>query len=100
MWLKIAVEIGKTTGKVYTADQVDNKWKGLKKTYKNIKDSNNKSGNKANKWEFFYAMDCFMSKKPEVAPLAVCSSSGGLKVNEGKYSYIIKPLIITFVICK
>jgi hypothetical protein len=36
VWLKIASEITKLSGKKYTHEQVDNKWKGLKKTKKKM----------------------------------------------------------------
>lgn len=82
VWLKIAKEMETITHKKFTQDQVDNKWKGLKKTYKKIKDHNNKSGNESKKWQFFNAMDSFMGKKPEVEPVATCSSdSSTVRIN-------------------
>lgn len=45
VWLKIANELSNMTKKVFTVEQCDAKWKGLKRTYKNIKDHINKSGN-------------------------------------------------------
>jgi hypothetical protein len=84
VWLKIAGKITKLSGKKYTHEQVDNKWKGLKKTYKKIKDHNAQTGNDLKKWEFFYAIDSFMGNKPEISPPATCSTTKGLTVNNGK----------------
>jgi hypothetical protein len=42
------------------------------------------TGNAPQKWEFFHVMDSFMQKKPEVTPVAVCSSTTGVHVNAGK----------------
>lgn len=81
VWIKISSEITKLTGKKYTNEQVDNKWKGLKKTYKKIKDHNNHTGNGRKTWEFYKAIDSFMGNKPEITPFATCSSNSGLKVN-------------------
>lgn len=57
--------------------------KAKKKTYKKIKDSNNKTGNSISKWEFFNAMDNMLGKKTEVEPVAVCNSTTRKKVREG-----------------
>lgn len=81
--MKIATELTSISGKEFTVDQVENKWKGLKKTYKKIKDHNNKSGNNRRNWEYLHIMDNFMSRRPEITPPAVCSSSEGLKINQG-----------------
>lgn len=81
LWMKIATEINKVTTQKYTPEQIDSKWKGLKRTYKKIKDHNNRTGNNAKKWDFFAAIDAFMGKKPEIQPIAVCSSSQGLKIH-------------------
>lgn len=80
VWMKIATQLTKTTGKKITPEQVDNKWKGFKKTYKKIKDHNNTSGSDRKQWEFFNAMDDLLGKKPEITPVAVCSSSAGLSI--------------------
>lgn len=79
----------KVVGPIYTPEQLDNKWKGLKKIYKKIKDQNNSSGHNAVKWSYFNAMDNFLGKRPEVTPPATCSSSSGLIITEGKTTYII-----------
>ncbi|KAL1492919.1 hypothetical protein ABEB36_011085 [Hypothenemus hampei] len=63
-----------------THEQIDNKWKGLKKTYKKIKDENKRSGNAPLKWEFFNVMDSFMKKRPEIIPLATCDTVEGLQL--------------------
>jgi hypothetical protein len=44
VWLKIAGEITKLSTKKHTHEQVDNKWKGLKK-HKKIRDHNAHTGN-------------------------------------------------------
>ncbi|CAG9773217.1 unnamed protein product [Ceutorhynchus assimilis] len=74
VWLKIAKALSDMTNKKFTAEQCDTKWKGLKRTYKTIKDHNNKSGNDRRIWEFFAAIDSFLSKKPEIEPLSICST--------------------------
>ncbi|CAH1110697.1 unnamed protein product [Psylliodes chrysocephalus] len=80
--MNIAADLSKTLKYTISADQCDSKWKGLKKTYKKIKDLNNTTGNKPKKWEFYYVMDNLLGNKPEVIPQAVCSSSEGLIINK------------------
>lgn len=83
VWLKISEELSSITKKTCTWDQVENKWKGLKKTYKKVKDHNSKSGNEKRTWEFFKVIDDFMAKRPEIVPPAVCNSTDGLQINDG-----------------
>lgn len=63
-----------------TPQQIDTKWRGLKKTFKKINDHNNKSGNDRKYWEYFSIMENIIGKKPEVNPFAIYDSSEGLKV--------------------
>ncbi|KYN19397.1 PREDICTED: uncharacterized protein LOC108761579 [Trachymyrmex cornetzi] len=51
------------------------KFQTLKRTYKQIKDHNNKSGNSRKTWEYFDAMDAFCGTKPWVEPTAVAGSN-------------------------
>ncbi|CAD6217088.1 GSCOCG00004664001-RA-CDS [Cotesia congregata] len=51
----------------------------MKKTYKKIKDHNNKSGNSAKHWPYLTLMDDLMGDKPFISPLATCSSTGKKK---------------------
>ncbi|KAK9873259.1 hypothetical protein WA026_021748 [Henosepilachna vigintioctopunctata] len=46
---------------------------GMTKTYRKIKDHNNKSGNSANHWPYLTLMDDLMADKPSITPVAVCS---------------------------
>ena len=54
------------------------KWKGLLKTYKDIPRHNNTSGNEKNHWEFFCTLHNILHKRPEITPVATCSSYKGL----------------------
>ncbi|XP_018405844.1 PREDICTED: uncharacterized protein LOC108782162 [Cyphomyrmex costatus] len=58
------------------------KLRSLKKTYKSIKDHNNKSGNDRKSWQFFEIMDEIFSKKAWCVPVAIASSSGLSKTHE------------------
>ncbi|KAL1496972.1 hypothetical protein ABEB36_008013 [Hypothenemus hampei] len=82
VWIIIAEKISSITKKKFTHEQVDNKWKGMKKTFKRIKDENNRSGNSPVKWEFFNAMDSFMRKRPEITPIATCDTKEGLQLKQ------------------
>ncbi|KAL1510082.1 hypothetical protein ABEB36_004737 [Hypothenemus hampei] len=70
------------TKKRFTHEQVDNKWKGMKTTYKNIKDENKLTGNSPAKWESFNAMDSFMKKRSEIIPLVTCDTIEGLQFKQ------------------
>ncbi|EFN87712.1 hypothetical protein EAI_12063, partial [Harpegnathos saltator] len=61
IWMDIASEMNKAKYNV-TAIQCQNKMSGLKRTYKNISDSNNKSGNHASSWAFYSVMDSIFGK--------------------------------------
>lgn len=60
-----------------TWEQVENKWKGLRRTYKKIKDNNNSTGRAHQSWEFFDKMDEIFSRRPETNPISRASSSRG-----------------------
>ncbi|KAL1488691.1 hypothetical protein ABEB36_014490 [Hypothenemus hampei] len=80
IWFLIAEKMSLILNKRITYEQIDNKWKGLKKTYKKIKYENKRFGNAPLKWEFFNAMDSFMRKRPEIIPLATCDTVEGLQL--------------------
>ncbi|XP_071652596.1 uncharacterized protein [Temnothorax longispinosus] len=48
----------------------------MKRTYKSIKDHNNKSGNDKRSWKYFELMDNLLGKKPSMRPLSTISSTG------------------------
>ncbi|CAG9771528.1 unnamed protein product [Ceutorhynchus assimilis] len=79
VWLKVA-ECCKHLHKTLNAKHCETKWKSLIRTYKNILLSNNTSGQKKRYWEFFDVMHAIMFKKPEITPVATCSSLRGLRV--------------------
>lgn len=58
-----------------TGPQCLSKFSGLKRTYKNIKDHNNKSGNGLKTWPYFNLMDSLIGSKPYMSPVATASSS-------------------------
>jgi len=59
-----------------TAAQCQNKMSGLKRTYKNISDSNKKSGNHASSWAFYSVMESIFGKKAWLKPASIASSGG------------------------
>lgn len=75
IWTDIANEMKEASYNV-TAAQCQNKMSGLKRTYKNICDSNKKSGNFASSWAFYSAMDSLFGKKAWVEPVSTASSDG------------------------
>ncbi|KYN06787.1 hypothetical protein ALC62_02268 [Cyphomyrmex costatus] len=79
-WEKIS-KILKCKGHI-TRPMCAAKLKSLKKTYKSVKDHNNKSGNDRKSWQFFEIMDEIFSKKAWCAPVAIASSSGLSKTHE------------------
>lgn len=84
VWQKIADEIHQTTSFKYTPTQVDTKWKRLVRSYKDIIIHNRTTGKNRKDWKFFDLMHEILYQRPEVTPVATCSSSGGLKVNKEK----------------
>ncbi|XP_011859015.1 PREDICTED: uncharacterized protein LOC105556529 [Vollenhovia emeryi] len=75
IWADIANELKEANYNV-TAAQCQNKMSGLKRTYKNISDSNKKSGNFASSWAFYSAMDSIFGKKAWLEPVSTASSDG------------------------
>lgn len=84
IWEKVARNC-QSFNKSITAKQCETKWKTLKRTYKTILLAKKTSGEKKRYWEYFDAMHEIMFRKPEITPVATCSSSGGLKVANGMY---------------
>lgn len=82
IWQKISTEISEQTGVTYTAVQVDTKWKGLVKTYKEILKHNKTTGKNRKEWKYFEVMNRMLYKRPEITPVATCSSTSGLVVRE------------------
>ncbi|XP_018376744.1 PREDICTED: uncharacterized protein LOC108769976 [Trachymyrmex cornetzi] len=64
----------KTANYNVTAVQCQNKMSGLKRTYKNISDSNKKSGNHSSSWTFYSAIYSIFGEKAWVGPLSIASS--------------------------
>ena len=52
VWVEISKEMA-SKGWIFTPNQIDNKFKGLKRTYKTIKDNNSKTGRARKSWEYF-----------------------------------------------
>ncbi|KAJ8915717.1 hypothetical protein NQ315_000651 [Exocentrus adspersus] len=84
VWKKICNRLEKEMKVTVSPQQCDTKWKGLVETYKNVKKHNDTSGNNKKDWPYFELMDIALNKKPEINPVATCSSSSGLKHNEEK----------------
>jgi len=59
-----------------TGPQCLSKFSGFKRTYKSIKDHNNKSGNGPRTWTYFNTMDSVIGSKPYMQPIATISSTG------------------------
>ncbi|XP_026826272.1 uncharacterized protein LOC113562132 [Ooceraea biroi] len=85
VWVKISKILQEKFGCSVTWQQCDTKWKGLLKMYKDIKEHNSTSGrfDKGRKrWEYFEVMNNILHNVPEITPVATCSSSKGLIINE------------------
>ncbi|XP_063923782.1 uncharacterized protein LOC135137931 [Zophobas morio] len=67
VWGQIAAEMQSHSYHV-TIEQVENKWKNLKKQYKKIVDHNNSSGRDRADWPYFSAMDKLFGQRPEIKP--------------------------------
>ncbi|CAL1688733.1 unnamed protein product [Lasius platythorax] len=77
IWTEIATEINtKNLLLNVTGLQCATKVSGLKRTYKNIKDQNKKSGNCRSSWAFFSVMDSIFGEKAYIEPVAIASSEG------------------------
>ncbi|KAL1488474.1 hypothetical protein ABEB36_014944 [Hypothenemus hampei] len=82
VWKKICEKINNKHQTTWTPIQVDSKWKGLKRTYHEVKRHNNTSGNNIRKWNFFDKINDVLFNKPEINPPATCSSFKGLVVRD------------------
>ncbi|XP_028048045.1 uncharacterized protein LOC105834690 [Monomorium pharaonis] len=75
IWTEIASEMKEAKYNI-TAAQCHNKMSGLKRTYKNISNSNKKSGNHASSWAFYSVMNSMFGQKTWIEPVAIASSDG------------------------
>ncbi|XP_074108697.1 uncharacterized protein LOC141533612 [Cotesia typhae] len=75
LWKNVSDQLN-TYGHKITGPQCQSKFSGLKRTYKKIKDHNNKSGNSAKTWPYFTLMDDLLGAKPNITPTATCSLTG------------------------
>lgn len=74
-WEAISL-ILKQKGHDVTGPQCMSKFNGLKKTFKSVKDHNNKSGNGTKSWPYFDLLDGLIGAKPFMNPVATVSSTG------------------------
>lgn len=81
IWIKIASQVNEHYRTTLTWQQCETNWKGLTKIYREIIDHNKTSGKHRKNWDFLDAMHAVLFKKPEISPVATCSSSSGLQVN-------------------
>lgn len=79
--MKVATSLSEKCGTEVKWQQCDTKWKGLNKTYREVKEHNAKTGSSKRKWEYFDVMDKILYKKPEITPVATCSSHKGLVIS-------------------
>jgi hypothetical protein len=70
----IANEMLKEQGYNFSAEQCQNRLKTLTTKFKSVKDHNNQSGNNAKNWEYLNIMEEFFGDRPNVKPVASCSS--------------------------
>lgn len=90
VWQKIANLITDKTGIKYTATQVDTKWKGMVKTYKDVKSHNSETGKNRKGWKYYKLLDDMLFKRPEITAVATCSSSKGLVVKDAERNQSFK----------
>ncbi|XP_024868165.1 probable autophagy-related protein 17 [Temnothorax curvispinosus] len=69
-----------------TGLQCKSKFNGLRKTYKNIKDHNNKSGNNRCTWSYFELMDEMFGHKPWVKSVLTLDTSDSILPSPGPSS--------------
>ncbi|CAH1107033.1 unnamed protein product [Psylliodes chrysocephalus] len=81
IWEKISKEINEKLITNFTPTQVDTKWKGLVRLYKDIKKHNDTSGKNKKSWKYWLLMNEILFNKPEIVAPATCSSNKGLIVN-------------------
>lgn len=84
----IAQEVNES-GYTFTGEQCDLKFRNLKKTYKRIVDSNNKTGRGTKTWPYFQQFNRLFSKDPEVQPVAIV----GNREVEKQHSHM-DPLVV------
>lgn len=65
---------------LYSPQQCDTKWKGLKNTYKAVKKHNDQSGNNYKFWKYYDLLNEILFSKPEINATATCSSAKGLVI--------------------
>lgn len=73
-YIEIAKQINLAHNLNLSYDKIDSKWKGLKKTYKKIKDDHNQTGQSRRYWEYYDVMNEILHKAPEITPPAVLST--------------------------
>ncbi|KYM93648.1 hypothetical protein ALC62_15750, partial [Cyphomyrmex costatus] len=78
VWQKISEILKDKLSISFTWQQCDTKWKGLLKIYKDVKEHNITSGKNRKRWEYYEIMNKILHNKPEITPVATCSSSKGL----------------------
>lgn len=82
VWMKISNILQDKFSILITWQQCYTKWKGLLKMYKYIKEHNSTSGKGRKRWKYFEVMNNILHNKSEITPVATCSSSKGLVINE------------------
>lgn len=82
VWLEITKVFNKQNNKLFDHIKIENKWKSLKRTYKNIKKHNASSGNDRKVWKYFDEMNNMLYNKPEIEAPATCSNESGLIIRE------------------
>jgi len=87
IWEEISAILIKK-GHTITGPQCAAKLRSLKKTYKSVKDHNNRSGNDRRTWQFYEEMDEIFSKRAWCSPVAVASSTG-LSVKQEKAAVFV-----------
>ncbi|XP_026476419.1 trihelix transcription factor GTL1-like [Ctenocephalides felis] len=77
LWQEISAVLN-THGYIITGPQCLSKFSGMKKTYKKIRDHNNKSGNSAKHRPYLTVrlIDDLIENKPSITPVSTCSSTG------------------------
>ncbi|XP_076283596.1 uncharacterized protein LOC143213341 isoform X1 [Lasioglossum baleicum] len=75
IWKEIAAQLQQCNYAV-NGLQCSTKFAGLRRTYKNIKDQNNKSGNAYSSWAFYSAIDSLIGDRAYMQPPAVACSEG------------------------
>ena len=80
----IASKLARELGMSFTEQQASNKWKSLKRSYKDIEDYNNKSGNDRKTHPFQSELDAILKKNPNITPVATASSTSSTSNEEGK----------------